>query len=238
MPLNIVAIGAHQDDVELTCLGTLLLCRSRGDSVTIVTTTNGERGSSVDPQVPLEQVRRTRDAEARAVATELGADYVCLGFPDQYLRDSDEARTRLSDILRQAGADLVLAPPPADYHADHTITSRLASDACLLASVASVTTGALPVERTPALWFVEPVAGLGFDPTHYVDVSDVFPEKLRLIELHASQLANMRAWAGFSLGRYAETINGFRGLQCGVEYAEAFRPSLSWPRLRPGNPLP
>lgn len=238
MPLSIVAIGAHQDDVELTCVGTLLRCRDRGDAVTIVTTTNGERGSSVDPDVPLAQVSRTRDGEARAVASELGADYVCLGYPDQYLRDTDEARTRLSDVIRLAGADLVLAPPPVDYHADHTTTSRLASDACLLASVAAVTTDAPPLARTPALWFVESTAGLSFEPAHYVDISDVFAEKLRLIELHASQAANMRAWAGFTLVRYAEVINSFRGLQCGVAFAEGFRPSLSWPRLRPGALLP
>jgi LmbE family N-acetylglucosaminyl deacetylase len=238
MPLNVVAVGAHQDDVELNCLGTLLLCRARGDSVTIVTTTNGERGSSVDPGVPLEQVSSTRDREARAVADELGPGYACLGYPDQYLRDTDEARTRLCDVIRAAVADLVLAPPPADYHSDHTITSRLASDSCLLASVASVPTAAPALERTPALWFVEPVAGMGFEPAHYVDVSGVFAEKLRLIELHASQVSNMRAWAGFGLTRYAETINGFRGIQCGVRYAEAFRPCLSWPRARAGNPLP
>ena len=85
---------------------------------------------------------------------------------------------------------------------------------------------------------MEPVAGLEWQPTHYVDISDVFDQKCELLLLYKSQMRNMEQFGGWDLVSYARTLGAFRGLQCSVDFAEGFKPSLSWPRVRPDNMLP
>jgi len=231
--MNLVAIGAHQDDIEVSCLGTLLLHREqRHAAITHVTITNGELGGQATPAVPREAIAATRAREAQAVADAIGARYVCLGLPDMYLRDTDGARDLLVDVLREARADVVLAPPPSDYHLDHTTASRLAFHATLAAAVRSLVTDRPPLDRAPALFYTDAVAGLDWEPSVFVDITSVFERKLELIALHASQMDATRAVGGWDLVRYAEIGNAFRGLQSGVPYAEAFAPALAWPRVR------
>lgn len=236
--MNVVCVGAHQDDVELHCLGTLIKYQQRGDvKITIVVLTNGNKGSQHDPKMPYAQVAAIRAAEATAVAEALGGRYIGLEQEDQYLRDTDEVRNRLVDILREAKADLVLAPPPVDYSSDHMVTSHLAFEACALAGYRSIFTAHEPLASYPALFYMDALTGLESQPTHYVDISDVFARKCELLRLHKSQMKNMQQ-SGWDLVKYAQIVGAFRGLQCGVEYAEGFRPALAFPRVRPGNLLP
>jgi LmbE family N-acetylglucosaminyl deacetylase len=236
--MNVVCIGAHQDDVELHCLGTLLKYQQRGDvQITIVATTNGNKGSQHDPKMPYAQVAAIRAAEATALAEALGGRYIGLEQEDQYLRDTDELRNRLTDILRAAKADLVIAPPPVDYSSDHMVTSRLAFEACALAGYRSIFTEHEPLSSYPALFYMDSLTGLESQPTHYVDISEVFARKCELLRLYKSQMKNMER-SGWDLVKYAQIVGAFRGLQCGVEYAEGFRPALAFPRMRPGSLLP
>ena len=237
--LNIVSIGAHQDDIELNCLGTLIKYQSRGDvTLTNVTVSNGDKGSQHDPRTPYAEVARVRIAEADAVAAALGGRHICMGQSDEYIRDTDEARNQLVDILRAARADLVFAPPPVDYNTDHMVTSQLAFHAVLLSAVKSIFTDHEPLASCPALYYMDAVTGLEWQPTHYVDITGVFERKCELIQLHRSQMINMQTSGGWDLVKYARVVGAFRGIQCGVEYAEGFKPALAWPRLKPGNPLP
>lgn len=235
--MNIVAIGAHPDDVELTTIGTLLLARERADDVTIVTTTNGAAGASggEDEDAGMTAVRAR---EAQAVADAIGARYVSLGLPDQFLEETREARLALCEILRAAKAELVLGPPPADYHADHIVTSTLVSHACLIASNASIETDSPVLARVPTVYHVEPAGGFEFAPTHYVDITRVFARKLELLRMHESQMGNMKIWAGYDLVELAEVVGAYRGFQSRVRYAEAFAPARAWPRVSAGSPFP
>ena len=236
--MNVVCVGAHQDDVELHCLGTLIKYQQRGDvKITTVVLTNGNKGSQHDPRMPYPQVAAIRAAEASAVAEALGGRYIGLEQEDQYLRDTDEVRNRLVDILREAQADLVLAPPPVDYSADHMVASHLVFEVCALAGYRSIFTAHDALEQYPAIYYMDAVAGLESQPTHYVDISDVFARKCELLRLHKSQMKNAQR-SGWDLVDYAQTVGAFRGLQCGVAYAEGFRPALALPRIRPGNLLP
>lgn len=231
--MNIVAIGAHQDDIEVSCLGTLLLHRDA--SITHVTVSGGELGGQAAPGVPPAEIAAIRAREARSVAEAIGARYVCLQERDMYVRDTDEARDRLIDVLREAEAELVLAPPPTDYHLDHVAVSRLAFHATFAAAVRSLVTDHPPLRRAPALYYVDTVAGLDWEPSVYVDISAVFERKCELLALHASQMDATREVGGWDLVRYAEIENGFRGLQSGVSYAEAFAPARAWPRVHAGS---
>lgn len=235
--MNIVAVGAHQDDVELNCLGTLLQYTKR-DNITItnVTISNGEKGGNYDPSIPYATIAQIRMAEAGAVAKELGGRYICLGEEDEYISDNKEVRNRLVTVLREARADVVFAPPPVDYNTDHTISSSIVYHACLLSSVRTIGTDPLP--QAPVLFYMDTITGLEFNPTSFVDISSVFDRKCELLRLHDSQMRGMQAFGGWDLVTYCQKVNAFRGLQCGVSYAEAFRPALAWPRVRPGNWLP
>ena len=237
--MNVVCVAAHQDDIEANCLGTLLKYQQRGDvTITNVVISNGDKGAQYDITMPYEEVARMRNAEAASVAEALGGSYYCMGQSDEYIHDTDEARNQLTDILRQARADLVFALPPADYNTDHIVAGQIAFHACLLAAVRTVFTDHDPLPQNPAMYYMDTAIGLDWQPTHYVDISDVWERKCELLRLHKSQMRNMEQFGGWDLVAYCRTIQAFRGMQCGVAYAEAFKPCLAWPRLRPGNWLP
>ena len=237
--MNVVCVGAHQDDIEINCVGMLLKYQQRGDvTITNVVISNGDKGAQYDITMPYEEVARTRNAEATAVAAGLGGRYINMGQIDEYIRDTDEARNHLTDILREAKADLVFAPAPLDYNTDHIVAGQIAFHACLLGAVRTVFTDHDPLPQNPAMYYMDATAGLDWQPTHYVDISDVFERKCELLRLHQSQMRNMEQFGGWDLVTYSKVANAFRGMQCGVAYAEAFKPCLAWPRLRPGNWLP
>ncbi len=236
--LSIVSIAAHQDDIELGCLGTLIKYQQRGDcQITNVTLSNGDKGSQHDPHAPYVEVAKVRIAEANAVAEALGGWHTCLGYEDEYLIVTKEMINQVVDILRQARADVVFCPPPVDYNTDHTVASTVAYQAVMLAGVKSIFTGHEPLENYPVLYYMDAITGMEFQPTSYVDITDVFERKLEVLQLHKSQMKNMQR-SGWDLVKYPRVVNAFRGMQCSVEFAEGFRPCLGWPRVRPGCPLP
>jgi|TARA_B100000315_G_scaffold251998_1_gene287839 LmbE family N-acetylglucosaminyl deacetylase len=237
--MNIVSVGAHQDDIELNCLGTLIKYASQPEvTITNVVVSNGDKGGSYDLSISDEEVATMRRNEATAVAEALGGRYVCMGQSDEYIRDTDEARNALTDILRAARADVVFGPPPVDYNTDHMISSQIVFHACLLTAVGPVRTEHEPLKQVPVLYYMDTITGLDWQPTHYVDISEVFERKCELLRLHKSQMENMAAIGGWDLVKYSQVVNAFRGVQCGAEYAEGFKPALAWPRVRPGNVLP
>lgn len=236
--MNVVAVAAHQDDNETTCLGTLLRLKDQGAAITTVTVTDGaggiERNSSLTPS----EMTAVRNAEAEEITRRLGCQHICLNAPDEGLVETVELRTQLVEVFRAAGADLIFAPPPRDYHADHMATSRLAHQACLQTVLSEVATRSPALARCPAMYYVEPAAGLGFQPTEFVDITDQFDEKLALLEIYASQIAALKDAYNMDLQHFVQTANAFRGMQCGVRFAEAFQAVLDWPRVRAERMLP
>jgi LmbE family N-acetylglucosaminyl deacetylase len=237
--MNIVSVGAHQDDIEVQCLGTLIKYYNQGGhKFTNIVLSNGDKGAQHDPRMPYEEIARVRAGEAAAVAQALGGRYMCQNQSDEYIRDTDEARNWLIDALREAKADLVFTLPPVDYNNDHMITSQITFHAVMLAAVKTIFTAHDPLPVTPSLYYMDSVAGLEWQPTHYVDISGVWKRKCELVRLHKSQMANSLTWGGLDLVKLAQIMGAFRGLQCGVEYAEGFKPALAFPRLHAGCPLP
>ncbi len=236
-PLSVVSVGAHQDD-ELGCLGTLIRYRDQGCRITTVSVSNGDKGGQHDPTLPHEVVARTRIDEATRMAAELGGTYFCLGLEDGFVFDSREIRLALAQILRAAEADVVLTLPPSDYNNDHVMAGQIALHASLIAAINVIDTGSPPLVRAPSVLFMDTIVGLDFQPTHYVDITDQFPEKERLLRLHDSQMRSQPNITGWDLVTHAEVVGRFRGQQCSVRYAEGFRPVLRTPLLRPGWVLP
>lgn len=237
--MNIVCVAAHQDDIEVNCLGTLLKYRQKSAvNITNVVISNGDKGFQHHPSTPYEEVTRVRNAEATKVAEALGGRYICMGQSDEYIRDTDQARNQLVDILREAKAELVFTLPPIDYNTDHMVTSQITFHATMLANVATIFTDHDPLPSTPVVYYMDAVAGLEWQPTHYVDITDVWEQKCDLLRLHESQMLNAQKFGGMDLVKLSQIQGAHRGLQCRVEYAEAFKPVLAWPRVRAGNWLP
>lgn len=234
---SVVCVGAHQDD-ELSCLGTLIKFSDRGDRVTTISISNGDKGGQHDPSIPNATVAAIRIAEATAVAAALGGEYVCLAQEDEFIEDTKAVRLALAAVLRRVRADLILTPPPTDYNIDHIRAGQIAAHSAFLAAINTVRMDEAPLDQAPAVMYMDSIVGLDFQPTHYVDVSAVFGRKLDLLRLHDSQMESQPNITGWDLVAHAEIVGSFRGIQCGVKYAEGFRPVLRTPLLRPGWLLP
>ena len=105
---SVVAVGAHPDDVEGGCGGTLIKLADAGCRVTMVSITNGDKGSFDEPDIDVVEVARIRDAESRAAAATIGATYVCLGQEDQFLFDGREVRLALAGLDFDCASDVLV----------------------------------------------------------------------------------------------------------------------------------
>jgi LmbE family N-acetylglucosaminyl deacetylase len=234
---SVVAVEGHPDDVELSALGTLIKLRERGTRITIVSITDGGGGSYYDRGVS-KSIAAIRAGEASAVASRLNGEWLTLGATDAYLYDTPELRARLASVFRRAECDLVLAPPPTDYHYDHMNAGQLAFSAAYYSQVGGSEVEGTPLAATPAVFYFDSIMGLEFDPAFYIDISPVIEEKKELAGLHESQMANMKAIGGWTLVEYIDIVGRFRGLQSGVVYAEGFRAATRWPRIRAFETFP
>jgi bacillithiol biosynthesis deacetylase BshB1 len=177
MKLDVLAIGAHPDDVELGCGGTVALLAARGLKVGILHLTRGEAGTRGTVE------ERRQEAEAAAAA--LGADVLeFLDCGDGALRVGPEEEDELIARVRRWRPELVLGPTPADRHPDHGRAHRLVADACFYSGLASRGSGS---PHRPAAVFSY-MQHDPFEPAFVVDVSATWETKLEALTAYRSQL--------------------------------------------------
>src|SRR5436309_4209729 len=127
--VDLLAIAAHRDDVELTCGGTLAKAVKAGHRVGIVDLTQGEAGTRGDAGV--------RAAEAERAAKALGVHLrLNAALPDAHLENNEPSRAKVVTLIRQTKPRVVILPFPIGRHPDHRIASELGRDACYLAGLA------------------------------------------------------------------------------------------------------
>jgi len=229
LPRRVLAIGAHPDDIELSCAGTLARYLRAGTHVHLAVACRGDRGSGGCGPDP--ELARRRADEARCAAGLLGAGIDLLDLGDAEVADVPETRRLFLRLLRSVRPDLIITHDPADYHHDHVHVSELAVNCAWFATSPGHDTGQPPLDTMPAVVYMDNVAGINFEPTHLVDITDTIDLKRRMLACHQSQLS--RTDSGVShLEELAETLARLRGLQCGVGHAEGFRPALMWGRRR------
>ncbi len=233
--MNVLAVGAHPDDLEILCGGTLSRCVQRGDRVTMLIMTDGSAGHAEIPAAELAQIRR---AEAKAAAEIIGAEFVWLGLPDEFVFNDEPTRRLLLNAIRGAKPDLILTHNPDDYHPDHRATSRAVFDASFVMGLPNVVTENAAHPGVAPLYYFDALAGIGFLPDEYVDITDSWATKRRMLEQHRSQVNWLRYHDAIDIFAFMETVAKFRGLQSGVPLAEGFRPAHAWPRLRTHRLLP
>lgn len=227
--MRILAVGAHPDDLEILCAGTLAKYAERGDQVFMAISTNGEVGSSTLSKA---EIARVREAEARASAAIIGAELLWLGYPDEFLYENEETRLRYIDLVRTVRPDVVIAHDPInDYHPDHLTTGQLLWNIRVMTTVPNIKTEHPPCEKIPALYFMDTIAGINFHPEEYVDITATMGKKRKMLAAHQSQGAWLRDQYNMSYVEFMEICAAFRGLQCGVRFAECFRRSVTFPTM-------
>jgi bacillithiol biosynthesis deacetylase BshB1 len=178
-PLDVLAIAAHRDDVELTCGGALLVAAAHGRRTGIVDLTQGETGTRGSAAI--------RQAESEAAARVLGvAVRENLGLPDAGIENTATTRAALVQVLRRLRPAVVIAPFPAGRHPDHRVASELIRDACFLAGIVKFAPG-LPAHRPRKLLYALAYREDAPKPTFVVDVSEVFERKMEAIRSYGSQ---------------------------------------------------
>jgi len=234
--MRILAVGAHPDDIEFLCAGTLLKFRNRGDEIFTAVLCNGDKGHY---EIGPEELARIRRLEAEEAAKSEGATLVSVGaFPDLEVYADSESRRKAVEIIRQAKPDLILTHYPDDYMCDHSTTGRLVIDASFVASLPNYRTESPHTKAIPPLYFMDAVAAVNFQPTDYVDISELIEEKGKALLCHQSQYQWLLNHDGIDYVDFMKKHSAFRGVQCGVKYAEAFQRYAVWGRIRPGSSLP
>lgn len=223
--MNILAIGAHPDDVEHNCAGTMAKFAKQGHKVFIATATSGNIGSATHS---MEEIARIRKEEARKSAALIGAEYICLDYDDEMFFESKEARLRFIDLVRYCKADVILTHNETDYNPDHELTSKIINDIAVMIPIAHLKTPNPPYDAIPKIFYFEPARGLGFVPEIFVDITEEFETKKAMLRCHESQFAWMHDnYSGTEdagdLISHIEIMGRFRGMQSGVKYAEGFR---------------
>jgi bacillithiol biosynthesis deacetylase BshB1 len=215
--VEILAVGAHPDDVELGCGGLLLAMRDRGYRFAIVDLTAGEKGSRGTAEVRL--------SEAKAAAELLGATArECLELPDTAVEATDGAVRRMVETLRRWRPQLVVSMDAGDLHPDHAACARIVERAAFLAQLAKFEGEGAPhrvgrvIRYSRHPWF---------QPSFIVDITDHVERKVAAIRCYESQFTREAEGpkTKISAPTFLADLRAFwrhHGIGAGALYAEPF----------------
>jgi LmbE family N-acetylglucosaminyl deacetylase len=227
--MKIMAFGAHPDDLEFLCAGTLAKYSVNGHEVAIVISTNGEVGS---PELDKKEIAAIREKEARKAADMISADFFWMAYPDEFLFNSEQVRLKYIDVIRQFEPDIIICPDKdADYHPDHTTTGQIIWDTHVMVTVPNIKTDHPPCKKIADIFFMDTIAAVNFHPEFYIDITDFMDTKRDMIECHKSQEKWMIDQYGVSCVEFGNVQSRLRGFQAGCRYAECFR----IPKFFPGT---
>jgi LmbE family N-acetylglucosaminyl deacetylase len=245
-PLRIIAFGAHPDDCELDAGGVGAKWAALGHKFKCVAVTNGDIGHSVTAGGALARRRRS---EAEAAARILGIETEVLDNHDGELMVTLENRRRISRLIREWQADVVISHRPNDYHPDHRYTGVLVMDAAYMVQVPFFNPDTPPLARNPVFLFSEDrfQKPQPFSGDIVVSIDDVIEKKLAMVAAMESQFyeggccdvpagglpsdaagqeARKKQVRDFFAARFAATANRFRARLAewyGAERAKAVR---------------
>lgn len=226
--MNILAIGAHPDDIEMQCAGTLARYAKAGHKVFMAIATNGNVGSPTHTRDEIGAIRRK---EQEASCALIGAELIWMDFDDEWLFNDRPTRTRFIDAIREAEPDVMFIHGPTDYHPDHRVAGQVAEDARIPASVRLVESVLPHTRKIPHMFYMDNPTGLGFEPEAYVDITAVMEVKRQMLLKHVSQDAWIRAiYEDASITDMMEKNAALRGAAAGVGFAEGFREVKTYPR--------
>jgi bacillithiol biosynthesis deacetylase BshB1 len=249
LPLDILAIAAHRDDVEQTCGGTLMKMAELGRRTGILDLTRGEMGTRGTAE--------DREREATEAAKLLRVSWrEALDIPDGCVENTSKNRLKVARVIRQTRPRVVILPYWKGRHPDHYTASKLGYEACFLAglarldveralsnqqsafsqvasAVASVVAhekqGSSSATESPHRPFKIIYATLYYDvrPSFVVDITDQFEARFESLMAYKSQFSDQQAGSDIFPARAEirariEAMARFYGMMAGVTYAEPF----------------
>lgn len=207
---KVMAIGAHPDDIEFGCSGTLCNHIKNDDYVVMVVMTNTESVDGVTGKVL--RTRVENESEARNAAEVIGCEIEFLSFKDLHVPFDFNSVSKLEGLIKKHDIDTIYTHWAGDANQDHIATFKTTMAA------ARYVPNVFCYEQIP----IPRVSENSINPTYYVDISKTFEKKITASECHKSQI-NKYESHGFNVTDNLETIAKFRGIQANCKYAEAFQ---------------
>ena len=185
MKIDILAFGAHPDDVELGAAGTLAKHAAKGHTTAIIDLTLGEMGTRGTSEI--------RWQEAQDAAKILGCAFrENLHLRDGFIRNDEASQLAVIQAIRKYKPEVVLCNAPSDRHPDHGHASALVLEACFLAGLRKLESSLEDVKQEP--WRPKKVYHyiqfLPLQPSFIVDITGYYDQKIASIKAHASQFYN------------------------------------------------
>jgi N-acetylglucosamine malate deacetylase 1 len=223
MKIDILAIGVHPDDVELSCSGVLLVEKASGKKTGIIDLTQGELGTRGTAE--------TRYVEAANAAKILQVDVrENLKMADGFFENNEANQRKIIQSLRTYQPEVVLCNAPTDRHPDHGRSAKLVADACFLSGLQKIETSHNGEKQLP--WRPKYVLNYIQDrlllPDFVIDITDVFEQKLESIKAYTTQFytpGEDGPQTYISTPDFLDSViyrHKWFGKMIGVKYAEGF----------------
>jgi bacillithiol biosynthesis deacetylase BshB1 len=218
MKLDVLAFGAHPDDVEISCAGTMVRLAREGKATGIIDLTRGELGTRGTPE--------TRATEAVAAAEVMGLSVrENMGLPDGFFQDTPENQLKVIGYLRKYRPSMVLCNSVTDRHPDHGRASAMVLQSCFLSGLVKIDNGMEPWRPNVVLHYIQDDYQR---PDIILDVTDYFDLKMKAMLCYTTQF-NAPAGSGpttpISTPEFLEMLRGRSaqlGRYIGTKYAEGF----------------
>jgi N-acetylglucosamine malate deacetylase 1 len=177
LKLDVLAIAAHPDDVEISAAGTLLRCKAQGMSVGIVDMTQGELGTRGSSELRLKEAQKAAEILGLTIRENLG-------LADGFFQNDEATIRKVIDVIRKYKPTIVLTNAKSDRHPDHGRASKLVSDACFYS-------GLRKIETEHEAWRPKSVYFFGQDyyqkPDFVVDITPFWEKKMEALKAYSSQ---------------------------------------------------
>lgn len=180
--VDVLAIAAHPDDMELICGGTLIRAHMLGRSTGILDLAAGEMASRGTTELRAEEA--TKAAKVMGVSVREN-----LGLPDGGIQNTPETRAKVALVIRRLQPRIVITHSLHGRHPDHPIVAQLARDACFVAGLKKVEPK-VPIHRPLKVLHALSFREDNERPTFVVDISDAFEKKLEAIRCYESQFGD------------------------------------------------
>lgn len=221
--LDILAIGVHPDDVELSCAGTILKSIDQGKKVGILDLTQGELGTRGSAELRLKE-----SAKAAEILGLSARDNV--GMADGFFQNDETHLKQIIPFIRKYQPDIILANAVTDRHPDHGRASKLVSDACFYSGLRRIETkmnGELQAAWRPKAIY-HYIQDYHINPDFVIDVSDYVDKKIEAIKAFSSQFFDPNSKepsSPIAVENFFDYVNGRMiqmGRYIGADFGEGF----------------
>jgi len=196
--MNILAIGAHPDDIEFGCGGSLIKYADRSHHIFLLIMTEGGLGAP-------NKVRKAEQLDAQKI---MGIRRIFWGnYEDTYLEVNKDIINQVENVIAETKPDFIFCHFPDDTHQDHRHLAQVVISA---------------TRYIPNVLFYEGPTTQNFDPQIFIDISDTLDRKVKALEAHRSQIEKTNI-EDLTIIELARSTANFRGTQGRVKFAEAFR---------------